>query len=154
MKKLALLAGVLAMLATPAIARVDHPASRHIARETNAMASPHDRYVTLNQTFGNAWRVSNSNSLFDYAAGTSTATFTNAAWPEENAKTCSLPNVKTPPHISAEAAEDACRSITNTYLHSSCVFDVQTTGITHFAETYAITERVHIKLAVKPIVIK
>ena len=117
-------------------------------------ASPHDRYVTLNQTFGHAWRVSNSNSLFDYAPGTSTATFTNAAWPEENAKTCSLPNVKTPPHISAAAAEDACRLITNTYLHSSCVFDVQATGVTRFAETYAITERVHIKLAVKPIVIK
>jgi hypothetical protein len=28
------------------------------------------------------------------------------------------------------------------------------TGVTHFAETYAITERVHTQLAVKPILIK
>lgn len=117
-------------------------------------ASLHDRYVTLNHTFGNAWRVTKSNSLFDYASGTSTATFTNAAWPEENAKTCSLPNVKTTPHISAAAAEEACRSITNKTLHSSCVFDVQMTGITHLAHTYEVTERLHTKLAVKPIIIK
>ena len=117
-------------------------------------ASLHDRYVTLNQTFGNAWRVTKSNSLFDYASGTSTATFTNAAWPVENAKKCSLPKVKTTPHISAAAAEEACKSITNTTLHSSCVFDVQMTGITHLADTYAVTERVHTKLAVKPIIIR
>jgi len=114
-------------------------------------ASLHDRYVTLNQTFGSAWRVTNSNSLFDYAPGTSTATFTNAAWPVEKAKTCSVPNVKTPPHISAEAAEEACKSITNPTLHSSCVFDVQMTGVTRLSDTYAATERVHSKLAVKPI---
>jgi hypothetical protein len=117
-------------------------------------ASLHNRYTTLNKTFGNAWRVTKSNSLFDYASGTSTATFTNAAWPVENAKTCSLPNVKTRPHISAAAAEEACRLITNTTLHSSCVFDVKMTGETRFAKTYAITERVHTKLAVKPIIIK
>jgi hypothetical protein len=116
--------------------------------------SLHDRYVTLNQTFGNAWRVTKSNSLFDYASGTSTATFTTAAWPVENAKTCSLPNVKTTPHISAAAAAEACKLITNTTLHSSCVFDVQMTGLTHLADTYAVTERVHNKLAVKPIIIR
>ncbi|MEW6438653.1 MAG: hypothetical protein AB1508_15955 [Pseudomonadota bacterium] len=114
-------------------------------------AALHDRYVTLNQTFGNAWRVSNGNSLFDYEPGTSTATFTNAAWPAENAKTCSVQNVRTTPHISAGAAEEVCKLIKNTFLHSSCVFDVQTTGITHLADIYAVTERVHTKLAVKPI---
>jgi hypothetical protein len=117
-------------------------------------ASLHARYVTLNKTFGNAWRVTNSNSLFDYAPGKSTATFTNAAWPVENAKTCSVPNVKTVPHISAEAAEEACKSITNATLHSSCVFDVKMTGITRLVDTYAINERIHNKLAVKPILIK
>jgi hypothetical protein len=117
-------------------------------------ASLHDRYVKLNQTFGNAWRVSTSSSLFDYAPGTSTATFTNAAWPAENAKTCSLRNVKTTPHITAAAAEEACKPITNATLHSSCVFDVRMTGITRLADTYVVTERVYNKLAVKPIVIK
>ena len=37
-------------------------------------ANLHDRYVTLYDKFGAAWRVTNSNSLFDYAPGTSTAT--------------------------------------------------------------------------------
>jgi hypothetical protein len=114
----------------------------------------HDRYITLNKTFGNAWRVTGRNSLFDYAPGASTATFTNAAWPVENAKTCSLPNKKTTPHINVEAAEEACKSITNATLHSSCVFDVQMTGITRLVDTYVVTERVLNKLAVKPIVIK
>jgi len=117
-------------------------------------ASMHDRYVTLNQKFGNAWRVTNSNSLFDYAPGKSTATFTNTAWPVENPKSCSVPNQKTMPHISVAAAEEACKSITNATLHSSCVFDVKMTGITRFAETYAINERIHTKLAPKPILIR
>jgi hypothetical protein len=117
-------------------------------------ASLHARYVTLNQTFGNAWRVTNSNSLFDYAPGTSTATFTNTAWPVENAKTCTVPNVKPTPHISAAAAETACKSITNATLHSSCVFDVQMTGMTRFAENYSVTEHVHTRLLAKPIIIR
>ena len=33
-----------AMLATPAMARVDHQAGRHAAREAHAMASPVERY--------------------------------------------------------------------------------------------------------------
>ena len=59
------------------------------------LAALHDRYITLNQKFGNAWRVTNSNSLFDYALGTSTANFTNTAWPVENSTSCTVPNVKT-----------------------------------------------------------
>jgi hypothetical protein len=138
----------------------DVPAGNWLPRLPNGTAvgpmpaSLHDRYVTLNQTFGNAWRVSASNSLFDYAPGTSTATFTNAAWPVENAKTCSVPDMKTTPHLTAAAAEEACKAITNAALHSSCVFDVQMTGITRLVDTYVITERIHAKLAVKPIVLK
>jgi len=136
------------------------PASNWLPRLPNGTAlgpmpaSLHARYVTLNQTFGNAWRVTSSNSLFDYAPGTSTATFTNTAWPVENAKTCNVPNVKTTPHISVAAAEAACKSITNATLHSSCVFDVQMTGVTHLADTYVINERVHTNLLAKPIVLK
>lgn len=138
----------------------DVPAGNWLPRLPNGTAigpmpaALHDRYVTLNQTFGNAWRVSDHNSLFDYAPGTSTATFTNTAWPVENAKTCDVPSQKTPPHITVAAAEEACKAITNPALHSSCVFDVQLTGLPHLAHTYAITQRVHAKLAVKPIVLR
>ncbi len=117
-------------------------------------ASLHNRYITLNKTFGNAWRVTNRNSLFDYAPGTSTATFTNAAWPVENAKSCSLPNEKTTPHVSIKAAEEACRKITNATLHSSCVFDVSVTGKIDFVHTYLINQRIHTKLIGKPIIIR
>ena len=46
-------------------------------------AAMHDRYVALYQTFANGWRVSNASSLFDYAPGQSTATFTDTSWPPE-----------------------------------------------------------------------
>ncbi len=117
-------------------------------------ASLHARYVTLNQTFGNAWRVTKSKSLFDYAPGTSTATFTTAAWPVENAKSCTVPTQKAAVPVTAAEAEEACKTIRDANLHSSCVFDVQATGITHLADTYAVTERIHLKLAVKPILLR
>jgi len=117
-------------------------------------ATLHERYVTLNQKFGNAWRVTKSNSLFDYAPGDSTATFTTATWPVENAKSCTVPRQKPAVPVTTDAAEEACKSIRDANLHSSCVFDVKATGITHLAETYLITERIHLKLAPKPILIK
>jgi hypothetical protein len=117
------------------------------------------RYNTLYKTFGPAWRVTSSNSLFDYAPGTSTATFANAAWLEawpngQNATSCTIPNQKAVKPVSAAVAEAACKSITDTNLHSNCVFDVQVTGNTGFADTYLVTDRVHTNLAVKPITIK
>jgi hypothetical protein len=124
----------------------------------------HDRYLTLYNTFGPAWRVTNGNSLFDYAPGTSTSNFdyppgtstpsNNELWPKENPTSCSIPNVKTAPPISAAAAEEACKLITDASLHSSCVFDVKVTGHSEFADTYLITQRVHAKLIAKPIDIK
>jgi len=127
------------------------PASSSAAAQTTAL---HDRYVTLYQTFGNAWRVTGSNSLFDYAPGTSTATFTNTAWPVENATTCTVPNQKAATPVSAAAAEAACKSITNSTLHSSCIFDVRATGNNTLGDTYSATDRIHSTLIAKPITIK
>lgn len=45
--------------------------------------SLHDRYIALYKTFANAWRVTDETSLFVYARGTSTETFTDADWPTE-----------------------------------------------------------------------
>lgn len=114
-------------------------------------SSLHDRYVTLYSTFGNAWRVTKSSSLFDYAPGTTTATYTNTKWPVENAKTCTIPNQKAVEPVSAAVAEDACKSVTAKTLHASCVFDVQVTGNTGFADTYLLTERVHTAFKIEPI---
>jgi hypothetical protein len=101
----------------------------------------HDRYVTLYDTFANAWRVSGSNSLFAYAPNTSTLTFTNTAWPVENATTCTIPNQKAAQPVSVAVAKDASKSISDKALYASCVFDVQATGATGFADTYVLTER-------------
>jgi hypothetical protein len=117
-------------------------------------ASLHDRYVTLYDKFGAAWRVTNSDSLFDYAPGTSTATFTNTAWPVENAKTCTIPNQKVAQPVSVAVAEEACKSITDAATHANCVFDVRVTGLTSFANTYAVSQRVHTNLMAKPIVLR
>ncbi|MGO9316825.1 MAG: hypothetical protein ACLPXT_03840 [Terracidiphilus sp.] len=121
----------------------------------------HDRYVTLYDKFGAAWRVTNGNSLFDYAPGTSTATFTNTDWPKESPP-CTVTStkatkiqLKVAEPVSAAVAEEACKSIADANLRSNCVADVQVTGQSGFAEHYAVTERVHTNLnIVKPVLLK
>jgi hypothetical protein len=113
--------------------------------------SLHDRYTTLYDKFANAWRVTEKNSLFDYAPNTSTTTFTNSEWPVENAKTCTIPGRTLATPVSAEVAEAACNSVVDKSLHAACLFDVQATGATHIAETYLTTERVHAAFKIKPI---
>jgi hypothetical protein len=99
-------------------------------------ASLHDRYVGLYQTFGDAWRVANATSLFDYAPGTSTDTFTLKTWPGESGS-CTLPGVTPVPQPAPPAvAEHACRGITGRFSHADCVFDVTVTGNPGFGRTY------------------
>jgi lysyl endopeptidase len=50
----------------------------------------HQRYLDLYKNFGDFWRVTDKTSLFDYAPGTSTATFTQPTWPPQNPP-CSVP---------------------------------------------------------------
>jgi hypothetical protein len=98
--------------------------------------SVHQRYLDLYQRFGNAWRVSDANSLFDYAPGTSTGTFTLASWPPENPP-CTIPGVKPVQPVSLATAQRACSRVTGTNAHADCVFDVQVTGNLGFAGTDA-----------------
>jgi hypothetical protein len=53
--------------------------------------------------------------------------------------------------VSAAVAEEACRPVSEASLHASCLFDVQATGDTGFADTYRESERAHKILSVKPI---
>jgi hypothetical protein len=112
-------------------------------------ATLHERYLALYSNFGDAWRFTDKNTLFDYAPGKSTAAFTNTKWPVEYAKTCTIPHQSVIKPISAAVAEEACRSVSDASLHASCLFDVQATGDTGFAETYRETERAHQILSVK-----
>jgi len=101
----------------------------------------HQRYVDLYHKFGNAWRVTDKTSLFDYAPGTSTKTFILASWPLENPP-CVIP--ETPPVKPADprVAEEACRVVTDKETHRNCVFDVTVTGELGFAKAYLASQRI------------
>jgi hypothetical protein len=105
----------------------------------------HDRYVMLYKTFADSWRVTDKTSLFVYAPGTSTKTFTDPDWPAEKLP-CNLkpqfqiPGFKVHPAIPIERAQAVCRVVTDKALYQNCVFDVATTGDETFAKGYVFLE--------------
>ena len=108
-------------------------------------AALHDRYIALYKTFANSWRVTDESSLFVYAPGTSTATFTDEDWPAEAPPSILKPQFKIPgatilPNIEIEKAEQICQAVTEDDLHADCVFDVVTTGDETFAEGYLVAQ--------------
>jgi hypothetical protein len=92
-------------------------------------ASLHNRYVDLNKTFADAWRVTDVSSLFSYAAGTSTATYSLPSWPPESGP-CIVPKGFGQPmrltglNISQEEAQRLCEPVHIPNLHDSCAADV------------------------------
>src|SRR5262249_31125573 len=88
------------------------------------------RYQTLYATFGNAWRVTDATSLFDYAPGTSTATFTVADWPRFNPTSCLIQGQPTAMPADPQVAAQACSGITDPAQKANCIFDVTLTGHT------------------------
>jgi len=107
-------------------------------------ASLHDRYVYLYGKFADAWRVTDSSSLFDYAPGTSTGTFTLASWPEESPKSCRLPKSEVTPlkPIEQATAEKYCSVLSSKTRWLNCVQDVMVTGEPSFVDAYLTTEKV------------
>ena len=101
-----------------------------------AAPDKHSGYVELYQTFADAWRVTAASSLFDYAPGASTATFTNTAFPSET----TLVTLADLPAASLTAAQQACIAISDPALHDQCVFDVGTTGQAGFSSAYQATQ--------------
>lgn len=106
-----------------------------------------DRYQQLYGKFADAWRVTKSSGLFDYAPGTSTATFTLKGWPNDQADGCKLPagwEPKLPPQkpISAGAAKEICGALVDAQRRANCTADVMATGETGFAKTYLATEQI------------
>jgi hypothetical protein len=99
-----------------------------------------DRYDVLYKRFADAWRVSDRDSLFDYARGTSTETFTMRDWPKQNPP-CVVPNEKPVEPASEAVAEAACRRVKDENRRVDCVFDVRVTGNVGFAKTYLDTQR-------------
>jgi FtsP/CotA-like multicopper oxidase with cupredoxin domain len=104
------------------------------------------RYATLYQKFANAWRVTNRTSLFVYAPGTSSATFTDRRWPPSSGA-CKVdpkfgPALAKPagPTIDVKRADELCTPVTPKKLHSDCVFDVSATGDRRVVASYLRTQ--------------
>lgn len=104
-------------------------------------ASLHQRYLDLNQKFADAWRVTAQTSLFDYAPGTSTKTFTFPGWPLENPP-CVIPKQPPVKPLDPQAARRACRPILDKKRNADCVFDVTVTGEPGFAKTYQLIQQI------------
>jgi hypothetical protein len=104
-------------------------------------ASLHQRHLDLNQTFAEAWRVTDETSLFDYARGASTATFTLRSWPPESPP-CLIPEASPAKPLDLRTARRLCRPIADRNLRADCVFDVRVTGERGFAITHALTHRI------------
>lgn len=102
-----------------------------------------DRYTVLYQKFGNAWRVSNATSLFDYKPGTSTATFTVPSWPLQSLP-CTVPLGTHRPTKPGDPriAKDACRDVDDKRANADCVFDVLLTGEPGLAKPFLLTQRI------------
>jgi hypothetical protein len=106
-------------------------------------AALHDRYVDLNETFADAWRVTDVTSLFDYAPGTSTQNFTVDAWPLESPPCVLLGSDDIPAQpLDQGAATDLCRPVTGKDANANCVFDVMVTGEPGLAKTYQFSQQI------------
>jgi von Willebrand factor type D domain len=82
----------------------------------------------LNKDFGNDWRVRPDESLFDYASGRSTASFTDKAFPDSYLTLDMLPANQ------LQNANAVCRGAgVPADLLEGCVFDVGFTGYSDFA---------------------
>ena len=95
-----------------------------------------ERYEVLYKKFADAWRVTDSTSLFDYAPGTNTKTFTRAEWPRFNPQSCEIDRQRPARPATPQVAAQACSAITNEAQKADCIFDVTVTGETGFARTY------------------
>lgn len=102
----------------------------------------YQRYQELYVRFADAWRVQGQNSLFDYAPGTSSGTFTLASWPGFSPQTCNVPPMPLQPVVKPirplpiELARQHCRGIVSALRRANCEQDVMVTGHPGFAETY------------------
>lgn len=108
-------------------------------------ASLSQRYIDLNQTFADAWRVTDAGSLFDYAPGTSTKTFTNREWPPEESEPCIVPDSPPVTPMDWDRALEACRGIIDANNRNNCAFDVAATGEFSFVEAWLLTQKIDLE---------
>ena len=105
------------------------------------------RYDDLYTKFADAWRVTDKSSLFDYAPGTSTATFTIPGWPPDKAP-CVIPANPGPmveKPMDLDRAQTLCRPVLDRQKNANCVFDVMFTNEPGFAELHLRTQDIKLE---------
>jgi len=103
-----------------------------------APSSLERRHNLLNVRFADAWRVTRTTSLFDYAPGTTTDNFTDRNWPARPGQPCRAPGGigRTRKPIKPNVAARLCRDIRDEAVFQDCVFDVTVTGDAGMARAY------------------
>ena len=102
-----------------------------------------ERYRILYNVFGNAWRVTDAISLFDYAPGTSTATFTDKNWPSNMAANCIPPGQREPQQpMSRGEAEQLAAGIVDPERKALAIIDLMATGDPSFAKVYLASDKI------------
>jgi hypothetical protein len=100
------------------------PDGTRLPAATDAQA----RFDVVYGQFADAWRVTDSTSLFDYDSGKTTANYTIKPYP-----------LTTPAALTTgqtAAGNTACAAIADQGLHDNCVFDVAISGDAGFAGSY------------------
>lgn len=93
------------------------------------------RYQDLYEKFADAWRVTDTSSLFDYAPGTSTATFTLDEWPRNSPESCDVAGQTSMQPATEAVAQAACAAVEDQVRKADCVFDVMVTGHEGFGKS-------------------
>ncbi|MEO8484436.1 MAG: VWD domain-containing protein, partial [Acidobacteriota bacterium] len=108
----------------------DNPDFEPTARNSREPLPVAPSYDDLYTTFGGSWRITAGESLFDYGAGETTATFTDLTFPDRLTPIADAATIT--------AAESSCRDggITDPNLLRNCTTDVAATGDFAYVRAY------------------
>ena len=96
----------------------------------------HERYHDLYEVLAPSWLVTPTTSLFDYAPGQTSASFTVPGFPPETVPetTADLPAA------TLTIAQAACSGVTDADLADQCAYDVAVTGANDYVTLYQATD--------------
>ena len=116
-------------------------------------SDPMQRHATLYGSFGKAWRVLDSTSLFHYGPNQTTVTYTDESWPPPpNRGICTSSPQRAPgmpqpfaplqPSITRLDAEAMTLNILDPDQRENCIQDLIATGEIGFVETYELAQTI------------
>ncbi len=115
------------------------------------------RYKDLYDVFGNAWRVTDSISLFDYATGVTTQTFNVPSWPGDSTGNCVPPGINEIKPLKPMAREQAVQLaavVVDVDRRENLIEDLVVTGDSTFVKTYLWADRINRnKLPDRPVLV-